>query len=668
MRRPGSLLPLALVLAALPLAAQTAPAPSAADLLEEITSTEQLQAAGKAVQDVTSAAADVVVLTSRDLKALGYRTLGDALAGVQGFRLNEDRAYQDVGIRGLYILDDQNTRILIMLDGHVLNSPGDVGSSKVGEDFGLPLELVDHIEIVRGPASSLYGNNAFMALVNVVSKASAQTQRDTFEAAASAGTGGVLDSWASLRGKVGATLVNFNVGGFQRQGTALTQPELQAAPIPAAADREDRKNLNLRVQNGDLSLAGFFLDRTQRLALAPYQGLVGDNGNWYQNRRLGGELRWEPHQDRVDWTVRLYGDRAEFNGDYNQDPARGGGGLSTDRDPTRSLGAEVQARIFLSSKVTLTLGTEQQQHRFNGVSTSDNLQDVVMTDAVFRIGNTYAEAEWRPGPAWTFVAGLQDASWTPSTLRNTAGGAATDLAQDSMHRDTPRLSAIWKPNALDVVKVLYGQGFRFPTVYERYYNDGQSQEANPGLAPEVITSTQVIWSHKWTPRLRTQVSATDLRWDKLIVSGTDEAMAEFQNAPDRIRGRAYEAEATWRLRGFELYGGWGWYSWVQTGQPMPDVASQTAVLRAIQRSGDFSLALEGHYVSARENAATQARVPGNVQVRASARMDWPHAWGQLSVEDLADTRRQDLVGPEYAPVNSTTTDGRRFLATVGMRF
>ena len=59
MRRPGSLLPLALVLAALPLAAQTAPAPSAADLLDEITSTEQLQAAGKAVQEVTSAAAEV---------------------------------------------------------------------------------------------------------------------------------------------------------------------------------------------------------------------------------------------------------------------------------------------------------------------------------------------------------------------------------------------------------------------------------------------------------------------------------------------------------------------------------------------------------------------------------------------------------------------------------
>ena len=182
----------------------------------------------------------------------------------------------------------------------------------------------------------------------------------------------------------------------------------------------------------------------------------------------------------------------------------------------------------------------------------------MQTDASFRIGNSYAEGEWRPGPAWTFVAGLQDASWSPSILRNTVDGVATDLTQVSMHRDTPRLSAIWKPNSQDVVKLLYGQGFRFPTVYERYYNDGQSQEANPALAPEVITSTQLIWSHKWSPRLRTQVSATDLKWDHLIVSGSDGSLAVFQNAADRIRGRAYEAEATWRLRGFEAYGGWGW--------------------------------------------------------------------------------------------------------------
>src|SRR5664279_407430 len=133
--------------------------------LSEILNTDQMSAASKKMQDTASAPADVVVLRSSELQALGYRTLDDALGGVVGFRTNEDHAYQGMAVRGLYVLGDQNTRILVLLDGHALNSPAEVGSSKVGQDFGLPMELVDHIEIVRGPASSLYGNNAFMALV-----------------------------------------------------------------------------------------------------------------------------------------------------------------------------------------------------------------------------------------------------------------------------------------------------------------------------------------------------------------------------------------------------------------------------------------------------------------------------------------------------------------------
>jgi outer membrane receptor for ferrienterochelin and colicin len=69
--------------------------------LEDIISTDQLQAASKKVQDASSAPADVVVMRSGELQAMGYRTLGDAVAGVVGFRTNDDHAYQSLAVRGL---------------------------------------------------------------------------------------------------------------------------------------------------------------------------------------------------------------------------------------------------------------------------------------------------------------------------------------------------------------------------------------------------------------------------------------------------------------------------------------------------------------------------------------------------------------------------------------
>ena len=663
-----------LVLLALPLAAQDAakPAPTL-DLdaeMADILATDQIAAASKHVQDLASAPADVVVLRSSELKALGYRTLGDALGGVLGLRTNEDHAYQGLASAGVYALGDQNTRILVLLDGHALNSPAEVGSSKVGEDFGLPLELVDHVEIVRGPASSLYGNNAFQALVNVVSASAAGGRQKAVQAAVTAGSGGLSELWAQVTHAFGGATASLMVSGFQRTGTALSFPEQGPDALPARADREERQSAYLFVQGNQWSLKGSLLSRTQGLASGPFGSVPGDPGNTYRNRRMYGEFKWEPTTESTHWMVRLFADKNEFDDHFiiPGAPATESG----DADPDRSLGAEVQGRFALGEHFSLTAGTEQQFHRFNGQFTGDGTE--IRTDVAYRVGNSYLEGNWQPSAAWTLVAGLQWAEWRPSEARNTLDGTATDLAQESVTRLTPRLSVIWKPVPGDVVKFIYGQGFRFPTVFEAFYTDGPaatggSQSPNPDLKPEVLTSYQASWSRKWSPRLSTRAAATLLKGEHAILAGTDAGgLEQYQNAGDALEGRTAEAELAWHRGGTEVYGGAGWYRWTYQGNELPNASKWMGVLRAIQRLGAWSLAGEGRYVAGRENPAAGTRVPANWTLRASVRREWGWGWAQVTGEDLTGGRRRDLVASEYQPVSWMQGDGRAVRGTLGIRF
>jgi iron complex outermembrane receptor protein len=656
--------------------------------LNELLNADQISAASKKMQDTASAPADVVVLRSSELRALGYRTLGDALGGVVGFRTNEDHAYQGMAVRGLYVLGDQNTRILIMLDGHALNSPSEVGSSKVGQDFGLPMELVDHIEIVRGPASSLYGNNAFMALVNVVSVDAASSRHSTVEGALGLGSGGVAEGWVDAGGTFGSVRVSFMASGFGRRGTSQTYPQLGSIdprfglPLPVESDREERQSSYLRLAGSEWSFAGMYLNRIQRLASGPFGYLPGDPGNSYTNKRLSGDFRWQPSTGQIQWLVRLFGDRNEFQDAFTgMDPTSGG----RDKDPDWSLGGEFQARTSLGDRVTLTVGTEQRFHHFSDATLSGATQ--ISSEVKYRIGNTYLEGSFQVSDRWTVVAGIQEAEYDPSsaslavdglpvTSITVAGsGEVVPFTKAAIHRETPRCTVIFTPSQADVLKLIYGQGFRFPTLFETYYSDASSFYPNAQLKPEVLTSEQLSWSRKWSPALRSQVSASLFQWDHLIQAGSLGDGQQFQNGATRLQGRSVEAEIHLTLARTDLFGGFGWYRWEQGAQRVDNTSSRNAVFKAIHHLDAWSLAGEMRYVGGRQKASDPAiagdpgtQVPANFTLRASVRYDRWKWWAQATVEDASDGKRRNLVAKDYAPITWMNSDGRAISVQVGFRF
>ena len=151
-------------------------------------------AASKRPQPVSETPSIVTVITSAEIRAHGYRTLGEALQWVRGLYTRYDRNYTYLGVRGVQRPGDYNNKVLLTIDGHTMNSPI-YGDAAFGRELGLDMECVKRIEVVRGPGSALYGSNAVLAVVNVVTR---QVSRAPLETGVSAGSLGERRAFASL--------------------------------------------------------------------------------------------------------------------------------------------------------------------------------------------------------------------------------------------------------------------------------------------------------------------------------------------------------------------------------------------------------------------------------------------------------------------------------------
>lgn len=121
--------------------------------------------ASQQAESVDEAPVPVTVITEQMIRDSGAKTLADLLTiYVPGMTMIEGNEL-NVAMHGVY--SSSQEKILIMLDGHRLNSRA---TNSEAPDYRTSLEKIQQIEVLRGPASSLYGNVALTAVVNIITK------------------------------------------------------------------------------------------------------------------------------------------------------------------------------------------------------------------------------------------------------------------------------------------------------------------------------------------------------------------------------------------------------------------------------------------------------------------------------------------------------------------
>ena len=151
-----------------------APAPAQPDdlselSLEDLLSISTVTVSGGNAESRATAAGNVTVITRQTIINNGWRSVADVLAYVPGLYLSDDGSLISVGVRGVTGGLRAGTRLIkIMINGVPVNFRPDVRAF-IGPEY-IPIDAVERIEVVKGPLSALYGAEAFLATVNVITR------------------------------------------------------------------------------------------------------------------------------------------------------------------------------------------------------------------------------------------------------------------------------------------------------------------------------------------------------------------------------------------------------------------------------------------------------------------------------------------------------------------
>lgn len=136
--------------------------------LEQLMDMPVVTASGKA-EERSLAAANVFIVSRDDIERHGYRSLAEMLRLVPGLYLVYDYVGYSVGVREVTGGFRGGTRIVkVMIDGVPISFRPDL-EAFLGPEF-IPVEAIERVEIAKGPLSALYGANAFLATVNVITR------------------------------------------------------------------------------------------------------------------------------------------------------------------------------------------------------------------------------------------------------------------------------------------------------------------------------------------------------------------------------------------------------------------------------------------------------------------------------------------------------------------
>jgi iron complex outermembrane receptor protein len=611
--------------------------------------------ASKYEQRLEEAPSSVTIITADEIKKYGYRTLADIMRSQRGVYVTYDRNYTYMGVRGFSRPTDYNSRVLVLLDGHRTNE-NIFHMSLLGTEGILDVDTIDHIELIRGPSSSLYGTNALFAVVNVITKRGRDYQGAEVgvEAGSLHARKGRATYGTRLRGGT-EVLASFSAYGSEGHDR-LYFPEFDDPAgndgIAENNDGDSARNAFLKFFRDDFTVEAAYVRRAKEVPTASYDSTFNDPRQGTLDRQGFIALQYDAElNDRQRVTARLSYDQYRYDGAYsnawdeNGDPT---GELTEDWGEGRWWTAELQYTGRVADLHRYVLGAEIQ---YNAQQDQGNVTVEPYTvwlddERTSHQWSLFAQDEWRLRANLILNVGLRHDYYSE-------WGGTTN----------PRLALIYLATAATTAKLLYGQAYRAPSPYELYYTP------SPWLDPETISTVELTIEHTLRGNLRAVASLYQYEVNDLIDQQED---FTFINTGDAF-ARGVEFELEGRLN--RLLEGRLNYSYQRardddTGWRMSNSPRHLVKLNlsAPVVANQLHAGLEVQYVSARKTLA-DAEAAGYTVANLTL---FSRRWVQglemsASVYNLTDKAYADPGGQEHVQ-DTIAQDGRAYRVKVQYEF
>ena len=496
---------------------------------------QEVTIATKSAQKITQSPSVISVITSEEIKAMGFRELEEVLMNMPGIGFTQTRlGTKPFEIRGVSDIR-QGGRLLIMLDGTPINSVMNGTAVYYGATYNM--DQIDRIEVIRGPGSALYGRNAFSGVVNIITKKA--TAKNQSEIGTSYGSFNTADIHASYGTK--SKLFNFYLASkyYTTDGTSSTFDNGMGGKSVYNMTH-DNFYLNGNAEYKNLQLFFSYLHVKDGTSVGPYMtygNTIADLGNY--NIRYTTNLL-----SKLKFSIKIYGrneNRIQNVEQYTPFTTA----IDTNYGVPINLlapegiyarpvyneyiyGGETEFNYKLLKNNNLLIGLQFDQHGVKNASVKSNYD--LMTGRPL----TYTDREnktryyskdnmptYKPG--WIKDGGhdyknaalyLQDVHYFLPNLSITLGGRL-DYDNEIGFIFNPRLGMVWEPFEWAWVKLLYGKAYRAPTTNEQYKIMGLDM-GNEKLKYEEIKTSELSCGIKFN-RFYSQISLYYNQLNNLIL-------------------------------------------------------------------------------------------------------------------------------------------------------
>lgn len=473
----------------------------------------------------------MTVFTRADLRRLGLQNLSELVnlvPGYQGSRSDNFALNQAVSARGRR-LGNAGSEILIMIDGQRLNNDWSGGFSQ--SDSLVKLENVERVEFIRGPGSSIYGSNAVMGVINIITG----TQRELVVDSGGDGRrhGSLSWRWQSDLGSLAIYASRAESNG-ERLNIFEPFPDPATPAYVQTRDPFVANDIYLSAELGEFSLSARLAERDMEQFYVA--GYVDNTSNFYRTdsdsvnvgwrRELGQGLKLEGH---------VFNSHKLF---------------------------ELQAAASLNPYLIIQGGIDEQE-----LGTQWTLQA------------NYGKAHWLMGWEWRNPELTNtDARLGPPDNRNLLRlaqapedgriingffgqyqrplndnlaltlGVRHDSYSDFGSHLSPRIGLVQQLGDLDTLKLLYSEAFRAPSRIETSVLNSSGFEQNPNLKPETAQTSELVWmrilakGYVAATLFNTQVK------DAIVETVTPTLKRSWGNSQQSVAGIEFEWQKHWSER------------------------------------------------------------------------------------------------------------------------